>query len=161
MNTDEMLKYLGCAVLLVVLIYFIGVILKVNNDFIGSVLGGKFREGLSNKEDIKKTIENQIASNEKNIKRFNELGADFTENKDLLTKLNASYMELIMKANMVQMISGEGSWKFGTGDADGWKNLTNIKPQEELAYLTVLNEVQEYIDGGGAATTSAKKGYFS
>ena len=54
MNTDEMLKYLGCAVLLVVLIYFIGVILKVNNDFIGSVLGGKFREGLSNKEDIKK-----------------------------------------------------------------------------------------------------------
>ena len=40
----------------------IGVILKVNNDFIGSVLGGKFREGLSNKEDIKKTIENQIAS---------------------------------------------------------------------------------------------------
>ena len=53
MNTDEMLKYLGCAVLLVVLIYFVGVILKVNNDFIGSVLGGKFREGLSNKDTIK------------------------------------------------------------------------------------------------------------
>ena len=162
MNTDEMLKYLGCAVLLVVLIYFIGVILKVNNDFIGSVLGGKFREGLSNKEDITKKIENQIASNEKSIKSFNDMGADFTENKDLLTKLNASYMELIMKANMVQMILGNGAWSFKATDGEGgWKNLTNIKPQEELAYLTVLNEVQEYIDGGGGATTNAKKGYFS
>ena len=157
-----MLKYLGCAILGLILIYLVTVVLKVNNDFIGSVLGGKFREGLSNKEDITKKIENQIASNTKMIKSFNDMGADFTENKDLLTKLNASYMELIMKANMVQMLSGEGAWKFkGTGSDGGWKNLTNIKPQEELAYLTVLNEVQEYIDGGGAATTSAKKGYFS
>ena len=42
MNTEEFLKYLGCAVLGLVLIYFITVILKVNNDFIGSVLGGEY-----------------------------------------------------------------------------------------------------------------------
>ena len=143
MNTDEMLKYLGCAVLLVVLIYFVGVILKVNNDFIGSVLGGKFREGLSNKDEIKEKIQNQIKSNTKMIKSLNDEGADFTENKDLITKLIVSYQELVMKQNITSMIQGKDKWKIDKLSS----NLTNKGPQEDMAYLTVLNETQEYIDG--------------
>ena len=143
MNTDEMLKYLGCAVLLVVLVYFVGVILKVNNDFIGSVLGGKFREGLSNKDDIKEKIQNQIKSNAKMIKSLNDEGADFTENKDLITKLIVSYQELVMKQNITSMIQGKDKWKLDKLSS----NLTNKGPQEDMAYLTVLNETQEYIDG--------------
>ena len=143
MNTDEMLKYLGCAVLLVVLIYFVGVILKVNNDFIGSVLGGKFQEGLSNKDDIKEKIQNQIKSNAKMIKSLNDEGADFTENKDLITKLIVSYQELVMKQNITSMIQGKDKWKLDKLSS----NLTNKGPQEDMAYLTVLNETQEYIDG--------------
>ena len=53
-----MLKYLGCAVLGLLLIYLVTVILKVNNNFIGSVLGGNFIEGLSNKDQTKEGIEN-------------------------------------------------------------------------------------------------------
>ena len=143
MNTEEMLKYLGCAVLLVVLIYFIGVILKVNNDFIGSVLGGKFREGLSNKDEVKEKIQNQIKSNTKMIKSLNDEGADFTENKDLITKLIVSYQELVMKQNITSMIQGKDKWKLDKLST----NLTNKGPQEDMAYLTVLNETQEYIDG--------------
>ena len=142
MNTDEMLKYLGCAVLLVVLIYFVGVILKVNNDFIGSVLGGKFREGLSNKDEIKEKIQNQIKSNTNMIKGLNDQGADFTENKDLITKLIVSYQELIMKQNIASMVQGKDKWSLKSLE----KNLMNALPQEEMAYLTVLNETQEYID---------------
>ena len=142
MNTEEMLKYLGCAVLLVVLIYFIGVILKVNNDFIGSVLGGKFREGLSNKDEIKEKIQNQIKSNTNMIKSLNDEGADFTENKDLITKLIVSYQELVMKQNIASMIQGKDKWSLKSLT----KNLMNALPQEEMAYLTVLNETQEYID---------------
>ena len=65
MNTEEFLKYLGCAVLGLLIVYFITVILKVNNDFIGSVLGGKFREGLSNKDEIKNKLEELKKENDK------------------------------------------------------------------------------------------------
>ena len=51
MNSEEILKYLGLFVLTVVLIYFICVVLKVNNDFIGTVMGKNLIEVLA----IKKT----------------------------------------------------------------------------------------------------------
>ena len=121
MNTDEMLKYLGCAVLLVVLIYFVGVILKVNNDFIGSVLGGKFREGLSNKDTIKENIEAAIKQQGTLLTELNDKGGDFSENKDLITKLIANYQEIIVKQNIVSMTKGEDKWKLDNLST----NLTN------------------------------------
>ena len=47
-----------------------------------------------------------------------------------------------MKQNIVSMTKGEDKWKLDNLST----NLTNKGPQEEMAYLTVLNEVQEYID---------------
>ena len=84
MNTEEFLKYLGCAVLGLVLIYFITVILKVNNDFIGSVLGENIREGLSNKDEIKNKLEELKKINDKAISTLNDHGGDVTQNKDKL-----------------------------------------------------------------------------
>ena len=44
MKTEDLMKYLGCTVLGLVLIYLTGVVLKINNDFVGSVLGGNFMQ---------------------------------------------------------------------------------------------------------------------
>jgi hypothetical protein len=134
MNTGRILKYLGCGVLLVVLI-----------SFIGSVLGENFREGFPG-DPNKKIIETQIAKNNAMSKVYDTLGADITENRDLLTELNRSYMEVIMKGNMIQMITGTGAWEiFKSTGVDGGKAF--VGPDAELSYLTVLNEVQAYIDG--------------
>jgi hypothetical protein len=141
MNTDEMLKYLGCAVLGLLLIYLVTVILKVNNNFIGSVLGGNFIEGLSNKDQAKEGIENQLKKNEKLIKELNDGGADFTENKDLITKLIASYQEMIIKNGILRMTRGEDQWSV----ANLTKNLQG-DDNKAVAYLTVLNDTQEFID---------------
>ena len=91
MNTEEFLKYLGCAVLGLLFIYFITVILKVNNDFIGSVLGGNFREGLSNKDEIANKIKELKKENDKAISNLNDQGGDVTENKDSLVALVDSW----------------------------------------------------------------------
>ena len=51
-----------------------------------------------------------------------------------------------MKGNMIQMITGSGAWEiFKSTGVDGGKAL--VGPDAELSYLTVLNEVQAYIDG--------------
>jgi hypothetical protein len=141
MNTDEMLKYLGCAVLGLMLIYLVTVVLKVNNNFIGSVLGGNFREGLSNKDQTKQMIESQLKKNEKIIKNLNDEGADFTENKDLITKLIESYHEMIIKYEIVNMNGGSGPWSATNLS----KNLQG-DDNKAVAYLTVLNDTQEFID---------------
>jgi len=135
MNTEEFLKYLGCAVLGLVFIYFITVILKVNNDFIGSVLGGKFREGLSNKDEIKKKIEKLKKENDKAISTLNDQGGDVTQNKDSLMALIDSWKERVMKQFIVDglMVGDEKKLK------DQAKDSVNL--------LTVLNELEEFIDG--------------
>ena len=135
MNTEEFLKYLGCAVLGLLLIYFITVILKVNNDFIGSVLGGKFREGLSNKDEIKKKLEELKKENDKAISTLNDQGGDVTENKDSLIALIDSWKERVMKQFIVDglMVGDEKKLK------DQAKDSVNL--------LTVLNELEEFVDG--------------
>ena len=97
MNTEEFLKYLGCAVLGLLIIYFITMILRVNNDFIGSVLGGNFREGLSNKDEIASKIKELKKENDKVISTLNDQGGDVTENKDNLVALVDSWKERVMK----------------------------------------------------------------
>ena len=106
MNTEEFLKYLGCAVLGLVLIYFITVILKVNNDFIGSVLGGNIREGLSNKDEIKNKLEELKKINDKAISTLNDHGGDVTQNKDSLIALIDSWKERTMKQFVVEGLMG-------------------------------------------------------
>ena len=135
MNTEEFLKYLGCAVLGLLLIYFMTVILKVNNDFIGSVLGGKFREGLSNKDEIEKKIKELKKENDKAISTLNDQGGDVTQNKDSLMALIDSWKERIMKQFIVDglMVGDEKKLK------DQAKDSVNL--------LTVLNELEEFIDG--------------
>ena len=135
MNTEEFLKYLGCAVLGLLLIYFMTVILKVNNDFIGSVLGGKFREGLSNKDEIEKKIKEVKKENDKAISTLNDQGGDVTQNKDSLMALIDSWKERIMKQFIVDglMVGDEKKLK------DQAKDSVNL--------LTVLNELEEFIDG--------------
>ena len=135
MNTEEFLKYLGCAVLGLLLIYFMTVILKVNNDFIGSVLGGKFREGLSNKDEIEKKIKELKKENYKAISSLNDQVGDVTQNKDILMALIDSWKERIMKQFIVDglMVCDEKKLK------DQAKDSVNL--------LTVLNELEEFIDG--------------
>ena len=135
MNTEEFLKYLGCAVLGLLIVYFITVILKVNNDFIGSVLGGKFREGLSNKDEIEKKIKELKKENDKAISTLNDQGGDVTQNKDSLMALIDSWKERIMKQFIVDglMVGDEKKLK------DQAKDSVNL--------LTVLNELEEFIDG--------------
>jgi len=135
MNTEEFLKYLGCAVLGLVFIYFITMILKVNNDFIGSVLGGKFREGLSNKDEIEKKIKELKKENDKAISTLNDQGGDVTQNKDSLIALIDSWKERVMKQFIVDglMVGEEKKLK------DQAKDSVNL--------LTVLNELEEFVDG--------------
>jgi len=135
MNTEEFLKYLGCAVLGLVFIYFITMILKVNNDFIGSVLGGKFREGLSNKDEIEKKIKELKKENDKAISTLNDQGGDVTQNKDSLIALIDSWKERVMKQFIVDglMVGDEKKLK------DQAKDSVNL--------LTVLNELEEFVDG--------------
>lgn len=135
MNTEEFLKYLGCAVLGLLLIYFITVILKVNNDFIGSVLGGKFREGLSNKDEIKKKLEELKKENDKAISTLNDQGGDVTENKDSLIALIDSWKERVMKQFVVDGLM--------IGEEKKLKDLS----KDSVDVLTVLNELEEFIDG--------------
>ena len=134
MNTEEFLKFLGCAVLGLLFIYFITMILKVNNDFIGSVLGGKFREGLSNKDEIEKKIKELKKENDKAISTLNDQGGDVTENKDSLIALIDSWKERVMKQFIVDglMVGDEKKLK------DQAKDSVNL--------LTVLNELEEFID---------------
>lgn len=150
MNTEDIMKYLGCAVLGLMLIYFVTVILKANNDLIGNVLKGKYREGLSNKDEIKKMIEKQININEKAIQFFNDMGADTTENSDLISKLVSTYTELVAKRYISEMIRGEGK-------LSSEKNTS----QEVASQLTMLNEIQDFVDGGGGSDKSAKSGFFN
>ena len=135
MNTEEFLKYLGCAVLGLLFIYFITVILKVNNDFIGSVLGGKFREGLSNKDEIKKKLEELKKENDKAISTLNDQGGDVTENKDSLIALIDSWKERVMKQFVVDGLM--------IGEEKKLKDLS----KDSVDVLTVLNELEEFIDG--------------
>ena len=135
MNTEEFLKYLGCAVLGLLLIYFMTVILKVNNDFIGSVLGGKFREGLSNKDEIKNKLEELKKENDKAISTLNDQGGDVTENKDSLIALIDSWKERVMKQFVVDGLM--------IGEEKKLKDLS----KDSVDILTVLNELEEFIDG--------------
>jgi len=135
MNTEEFLKYLGCAVLGLLIIYFITVILKVNNDFIGSVLGGKFREGLSNKDEIKKKLEELKKENDKAISTLNDQGGDVTENKDSLIALIDSWKERVMKQFVVDGLI--------VGDEKKLKD----QAKDSVNLLTVLNELEEFVDG--------------
>ena len=135
MNTEEFLKYLGCAVLGLLIVYFITVILKVNNDFIGSVLGGKFREGLSNKDEIKKKLEELKKENDKAISTLNDQGGDVTENKDSLIALIDSWKERVMKQFVVDGLI--------VGDEKKLKD----QAKDSVNLLTVLNELEEFIDG--------------
>lgn len=135
MNTEEFLKYLGCAVLGLLIIYFITMILRVNNDFIGSVLGGNFREGLSNKDEIASKIKELKKENDKVISTLNDQGGDVTENKDNLVALVDSWKERVMKQFVVEglMVGDEKKLK------DQAKDSVNL--------LTMLNELEEFIDG--------------
>jgi hypothetical protein len=135
MNTEEFLKYLGCAVLGLLIIYFITMILRVNNDFIGSVLGGNFREGLSNKDEIASKIKELKKENDKVISTLNDQGGDVTENKDNLVALVDSWKERVMKQFVVEglMVGDEKKLK------DQAKDSVNL--------LTILNELEEFIDG--------------
>ncbi len=135
MNTEEFLKYLGCAVLGLLIVYFITVILKVNNDFIGSVLGGKFREGLSNKDEIKNKLEELKKENDKAISTLNDQGGDVTENKDSLIALIDSWKERVMKQFVVDGLI--------VGDEKKLKD----QAKDSVNLLTVLNELEEFIDG--------------
>ena len=135
MNTEEFLKYLGCAVLGLLIVYFITVILKVNNDFIGSVLGGKFREGLSNKDEIKKKLEELKKENDKAISTLNDQGGDVTENKDSLIALIDSWKERVMKQFVVDGLI--------VGDEKKLKD----QAKDSVNLLTVLNELEEFVDG--------------
>ena len=135
MNTEEFLKYLGCAVLGLVLIYFITVILKVNNDFIGSVLGGDIREGLSNKDEIKNKLEELKKINDKAISTLNDHGGDVTQNKDSLIALIDSWKERIMKQFIVEgMMVGE-------------EKKMKEQAKDSINLLTILNELEEFVDG--------------
>ena len=135
MNTEEFLKYLGCAVLGLLIVYFITVILKVNNDFIGSVLGGKFQEGLSNKDEIKKKLEELKKENDKAISTLNDQGGDVTENKDSLIALIDSWKERVMKQFVVDGLI--------VGDEKKLKD----QAKDSVNLLTVLNELEEFVDG--------------
>ena len=135
MNTEEFLKYLGCAVLGLVLIYFITVILKVNNDFIGSVLGGNIREGLSNKDEIASKIKELKKENDKAISTLNDQGGDVTLNKDSLIALIDSWKERVMKQFVVDGLM--------VGDEKKMKE----QAKDSINLLTVLNELEEFVDG--------------
>jgi len=135
MNTEEFLKYLGCAVLGLLFIYFITMILKVNNDFIGSVLGGKFREGLSNKDEIKKKIKELKKENDNAISTLNDHGGDVTQNKDSLIALIDSWKERVMKQFIVDGLM--------VGDEKKLKE----QAKDSVNLLTVLNELEEFVDG--------------
>jgi len=135
MNTEEFLKYLGCAVLGLVLIYFITVILKVNNDFIGSVLGGNIREGLSNKDEIASKIKELKKENDKAISTLNDQGGDVTQNKDSLIALIDSWKERVMKQFVVDGLM--------VGDEKKMKE----QAKDSINLLTVLNELEEFVDG--------------
>jgi len=135
MNTEEFLKYLGCAVLGLVLIYFITVILKVNNDFIGSVLGGNIREGLSNKDEIASKIKELTKENDKGISTLNDQGGDVTQNKDSLIALIDSWKERVMKQFVVDGLM--------VGDEKKMKE----QAKDSINLLTVLNELEEFVDG--------------
>jgi hypothetical protein len=135
MNTEEFLKYLGCAVLGLVLIYFITVILKVNNDFIGSVLGGNIREGLSNKDEIKNKLEELKKINDKAISTLNDHGGDVTQNKDSLIALIDSWKERTMKQFIVE------------GVMVGEEKKMKEQAKDSINLLTVLNELEEFVDG--------------
>lgn len=135
MNTEEFLKYLGCAVLGLVLIYFITVILKVNNDFIGSVLGGNIREGLSNKDEIASKIKELKKENDKAISTLNDQGGDVTQNKDSLIALIDSWKERVMKQFVVDGLM--------VGDEKKMKEQS----KDSINLLTVLNELEEFVDG--------------
>ena len=135
MNTEEFLKYLGCAVLGLVLIYFITVILKVNNDFIGSVLGENIREGLSNKDEIKNKLEELKKINDKDISTLNDHGGDVTQNKDSLIALIDSWKERIMKQFIVERIM--------VGEEKKMKE----QAKDSINLLTILNELEEFVDG--------------
>lgn len=134
MNTGRILKYLACGLLLIALI-----------SFIGSVLGENFREGFPG--DITPLmIEKQITKNNAQSAVYDTMGANITENRDLLTELIRSYKEAILKGNMLQMITGTKAWAiFDQTTYPASSAFTG--PEQELSYLTALNEVQAYIDG--------------
>ena len=109
--------------------------MRVNNDFIGSVLGGNFREGLSNKDEIASKIKELKKENDKVISTLNDQGGDVTENKDNLVALVDSWKERVMKQFVVEglMVGDEKKLK------DQAKDSVNL--------LTILNELEEFIDG--------------
>ncbi len=153
MNSEEILKYLGLFVLTVVLIYFICVVLKVNNDFIGTVMGKNLIEGLSNKENIAKEIENKIAENNKLISTLNDIGADYTENSDKMSELISTSKEVRMKSNIVDLLNNKGAF-----DTEKYPDMSAT---DKLNVCELLNEMQEYMDSNGKASSSSKKGFFS
>ena len=108
---------------------------KGNNDFIGSVLGGKFREGLSNKDEIKKKIKELKKENDNAISTLNDHGGDVTQNKDSLISLIDSWKERVMKQFIVDGLM--------VGDEKKLKE----QAKDSVNLLTVLNELEEFVDG--------------
>ncbi len=135
MNSEEILKYLGLFVLTVVLIYFICVVLKVNNDFIGTVMGKNLIEGLSNKEKIANEIENKIAEKKEVKGETGGGGGDYTENSDKMSELISTSKEVRMKSNIVDLLNNKGAF-----DTEKYPDMSAT---DKLNVCELLNEMQE------------------
>ena len=146
MDTEELLKYLGCAVLLIVLIYIIVVVLRVNNDFIGSVLGGKFREGLTNNEaeeatKKKEKIDKALKSAKNTLVMVKAFGGDYSGSEDEVSELLTTWKEITMRGALANLLR-----------IDNWTKADKVfkedlKPEEKVSLLTLFNELQEFVDG--------------
>jgi len=149
MDTEELLKYLGCAVLLIVLIYIIVVVLRVNNDFIGSVLGGKFREGLTNNEAEaatakKEKIDKALKSAKDTLAMVKAFGGDYSGNEDEVAELLTTWKEITMRGAIANLLT-----------IDTWVKADKVfkeqlKPAEKVSFLTLINELQEFVEGDGS-----------
>ena len=149
MDTEELLKYLGCAVLLIVLIYIIVVVLRVNNDFIGSVLGGKFREGLTNNEAEaatakKEKIDKALKSAKDTLAMVKAFGGDYSGNEDEVAELLTTWKEITMRGAIANLLT-----------IDTWVKADKVfkeqlKPAEKVSLLTLINELQEFVEGDGS-----------
>ena len=150
MKAEDLMKYLGCTVLGLVLIYLIGVVLKVNNDFVGSVLGGNFIEGLTNKEqkqeaEKNKQIDNGVKIAGDMLAFIKGMGVDpfIGGRKDKIQKILDDWKEIMMVGTITQFAQMKDKDAF---QFDKWTKET-LKPKATIEVLTLINEVQEYLDG--------------
>jgi len=116
-------------------------------------MGKNLIEGLSNKENIAKEIENKIAENNKLISTLNDMGADYTENSDKMSELISTSMEVRMKSNIVNLLNNKGAF-----DSEKYSDMSAT---DKLNVCELLNEMQEYMDSNGKVSSSSKKGFFS